>query len=158
MLNSSGTGRINYAEVLHAIGGFIDQNNIKEVTLIEVTEGFLLRGVGYSTERSGFQTVMQQYLFTDEDIAQIVEEAYQRQRAQAGQTTGGLRTGPTTTGNLPTGPMGPTNLPPGPSNLPPGPSPLPPGPATMPQRPNTLPPGPGNLPPGPGQNNPQGQG
>src|SRR5438270_81728 len=113
MLNSSGTGRINYAEVLHAIGGFIDQNNIKEVSLIEVKEGFLLRGIAFSTERSGFQTVTQQYLFTDDDIAQIVEEAYQRQSAHAAaQAQPGMPPGGQSTGGLPTGPMGPANLPP----------------------------------------------
>jgi hypothetical protein len=141
MLNYSGTGRINYAEVLHSIGYFIDQNNIKEVVLLEVKEGFLLKGIAHSEDRGGFTALTQEYLFTHEDIAQIVEATYQRQQTQGGPSPATPPQGAPPQGNMPPGGAPPSTLPPGPSTLPPGPS--------------TLPPGPGTLPPGPGQGNPQ---
>jgi hypothetical protein len=121
--------------------------------LVEVKEGFLLRGIAHTEDRSGFQALMQEFLFTDEDIAQIVETNYQRQHAQSsaqgGPPQGTPSQAPPAQGNMPPGGAPPSTLPPGPSTLPPGPSSLPSGPSN-------LPPGPGTLPPGPGQGNPQG--
>ena len=82
MLNYTGTGRTDYEEVFRALGLFIDQNNLKEVVIPELKEGFLLKGLAFSAERSGFQTISQSYLFTDQDIEKLVEAAFQ-QRGQA---------------------------------------------------------------------------
>src|SRR3954451_1188520 len=78
MLNYTGTGRGDYEDVLRAIGHFIDEHNFKEVCIIELEEGILVRGLVYTANRQGFRTISEAYLFTNEDIAQILEEAYQR--------------------------------------------------------------------------------
>ena len=46
----------------------------------------LVRGLVYTANRQGFRTISEAYLFTNEDIDHILEEAYQRR----GKTHGKL--------------------------------------------------------------------
>lgn len=85
MLNYTGTGRVDYEEALRAIGRFIDESNMKEICIVELKEGMLVRGLSYSAERSGFQTISESFLFTNEDIEQAIEEGYKRR--QEGRNT-----------------------------------------------------------------------
>jgi hypothetical protein len=78
MLNYSGSGRVDYEDVLRAIGHFIDEHNFKEICIIELEEGILVRGLVYSAQRAGARTISEAYLFTNEDIDRILEEAYKR--------------------------------------------------------------------------------
>ncbi len=91
MLNYSGSGRVDYEDVLRAIGHFIDEHSFKEVCIIELEEGILVRGLVYSAHRAGARTISEAYLFTNEDIDRILEEAYKRRssgkRAEAVQPT-----------------------------------------------------------------------
>ncbi|MEA2575491.1 MAG: hypothetical protein QOH93_2789, partial [Chloroflexia bacterium] len=58
MMDFSGTTRVDYEDILRAVGYFIDQNNIKEVCIIELNEGVLVRGIRYTTDKtSGYQTI-----------------------------------------------------------------------------------------------------
>jgi hypothetical protein len=89
MLNYTGTGRVDYEDVLRAIGHFIGEHNFKEVCIIELEEGILVRGLVYTANRQGFRTISEAYLFTNEDIDHILEEAYQRRgKGRAGATPG----------------------------------------------------------------------
>lgn len=87
MMDYSGTNRVDYEDVLRAIGFFVDQNNIKEVCIIELKEGILVRGVSYTAERSGYQTISETFLFTNEDLEKILEDAYKR---RLGPVKGGI--------------------------------------------------------------------
>jgi len=85
MLNYTGTGRVDYEEVLRSIGRFIDENNIKEICIVELKEGILVRGLAYTADRSGYQTISESYLFTNEDIEKAVEEGYSHRNEGQGQ-------------------------------------------------------------------------
>src|SRR6476660_10173050 len=76
MLNYTGTGRMDYEDVLRAIGHFIDEHNFKEVCIIELEEGILVRGLVYTANSQGFRTISEAYLFTNEDLDHILEAAY----------------------------------------------------------------------------------
>ena len=80
MLNYSGSGRVDYEDVLRAIGHFIDEHSFKEVCIIELEEGILVRGLVYSAHRAGARTISEAYLFTNEDIDRILEEAYAQEQ------------------------------------------------------------------------------
>ena len=83
MLDSTGTGRIEYEDVLRALGYFIDQNNLSEICIVELREGILVRGIAKIANRGGLQTMSESFLFTNEDIERIVNEAHaRRQQAQ----------------------------------------------------------------------------
>jgi hypothetical protein len=80
MLDSAGLGRIDYEDVMRALGYFIDQNNLSEICLVELREGFLLRGISRTVKGSGYQSISESYLFTNEDIERIVNESYERRK------------------------------------------------------------------------------
>lgn len=81
MLDSTGNGRIEYEDVMRALGYFIDQNNLSEVCLVELREGILVRGIARVANRSGYQMMSESFLFTNEDLERIVNEAYERRKA-----------------------------------------------------------------------------
>ncbi|HEX9988970.1 MAG TPA: hypothetical protein VGE45_10905 [Chloroflexia bacterium] len=86
MLDQTGNFRMEYEDVFRAIGYFIDHNNMKEVCIIELQEGILVRGLRYTAERGGYHTISESFLFTNQDLENIVNEAYERRnQAQAAQ-------------------------------------------------------------------------
>ncbi|HET6261012.1 MAG TPA: hypothetical protein VFG99_02095 [Chloroflexia bacterium] len=86
MLDQTGNFRMEYEDVFRAIGYFIDQNSMKEVCIIELQEGILVRGLRYTAERGGYHTISESFLFTNQDLENIVNEAYERRnQAQANQ-------------------------------------------------------------------------
>ncbi len=84
MMDISGITRFEYEDVFRAIGYFIDQNNIKEVCVVDLKEGLLVRGMRLTSEHSGYQMISETFLFTNEDLEQIVEDAYKRRTSNKG--------------------------------------------------------------------------
>jgi hypothetical protein len=78
MLDASGRYRFRYEDVLRALGNYIDENHFKDVTVLETPEGFLIKGQTLEETASGWATNPQTYLFTNEDLDAILEEAYKR--------------------------------------------------------------------------------
>jgi hypothetical protein len=78
MMDQTGTFRFEYEDVMRALGYFIDQNSLREICIVELKEGILLRGTSHTANRSGFLSMSESYLFTNEDLERIIEEAYER--------------------------------------------------------------------------------
>ena len=78
MLDASGTSRMDYEEVLRTIGHYIDENNLKEICIIELKEGLLVRGLQFRPTTGALQMMSESVLFTNEDIEKLIEDAYQR--------------------------------------------------------------------------------
>jgi hypothetical protein len=92
MSDQSGISSVPYEEIMQAIGYFIDRNSLREITLVELREGILVRGISYTAERSGYQTMSQSYLFTHEDLERIVNENDERRKqAQAAAVAAALQ-------------------------------------------------------------------
>jgi hypothetical protein len=81
MLDASGRYRMRYEDVFRALGHYIDSNGFKDIVIVEVPEGFLIKGQILQETGAGFMTVPQTYLFTNEDIDVILEDASRRRRA-----------------------------------------------------------------------------
>jgi hypothetical protein len=96
MMDQTGTHRFEYEDVMRALGYFIDQNNLREICIVELREGILLRGVSFTANRSGYQTLSESYLFTNDDLERIIEESYERRgmtmRPSTGETGGQAQT------------------------------------------------------------------
>ncbi|HYP20334.1 MAG TPA: hypothetical protein VEY08_09685 [Chloroflexia bacterium] len=85
MMDYSGTTRVDYEDILRAVGYFIDQNNLKEVCIIELNEGVLVRGIRYTADpKAGYQTISESFLFTNEDLEKLLEDAYKRRQPGKG--------------------------------------------------------------------------
>ncbi len=83
MLDSSGRYRMRYEDAFRALGHYIDTNRFKDVVVVEVPEGFLIKGQVVQDTGGGFATVPQTYLFTNEDIDLILEDAAKRRRTSS---------------------------------------------------------------------------
>ena len=74
-----GSPRQDWEEVLRSIGAFADREVLKELLLLELDGGFILQGLalpqsGMWSESSG-SLAKRTYELTDEQIAQLIEEA-----------------------------------------------------------------------------------
>jgi hypothetical protein len=127
MLDQTGMHRFEYEDVMRALGYFIDQNNLREVCIVELREGILLRGTSFTANRSGYQTLSESYLFTNEDLERIIEESYERRgmtmRSTSGADTQGNVANPGVIQPLPSQAPAPVQAPGQPQ---PPPAPMPP--------------------------------
>lgn len=78
-----GSPRQDYEEVLRSMGAFLDQRGMRDVLLVEASDGFILQGLtvegeaGTWSESAGHQ-VKETLTFLDDDIARFMEEALAR--------------------------------------------------------------------------------
>jgi hypothetical protein len=85
-----GSPRQDWEEVLRAIGAFADREQLKELLLLELDEGFLLQGLalppqGMDSDTFGSLT-KRTYELLDDQIAQLMDEA-EAHRGTADETT-----------------------------------------------------------------------
>lgn len=80
MLDASRRYRFRYEDVFRALGNYIDANHFKDVTILETTEGFLIKGQVVREHAAGTASEPQTYLFTNDDLDAILEEAYGRRQ------------------------------------------------------------------------------
>lgn len=78
MLDSSGSYRLRYEDMFRALGNYIDANHFKDVTILETEEGFLIKGQVIREHAAGLLSEPRTYLFTNDDLDAILEEAYRR--------------------------------------------------------------------------------
>ncbi len=78
-----GLAQTDYQDVLRALGRFIDLNQYVDIRIIETEEGLIFQG--RPSLRSGrvrpgpqFET----FLITDDDIRQLLQDAYQQRGKQ----------------------------------------------------------------------------
>jgi len=82
MLDHTGRYRVRYEDALRALGHYLDQHRFTRILLVETPEGFLLKGYVVSDDREGTMHLSPEtYLFTNEDIDILLEQAYARRRS-----------------------------------------------------------------------------
>lgn len=81
MLDASGRYRFRYEDVFRALGNYIDANHFKDVTILETTQGFLIQGQVIQEHAAGITSEPRSYLFTNDDVDAILEEAYGRRKS-----------------------------------------------------------------------------
>lgn len=69
-----------YEDVFGALENYIDANTFTDVTIVETTEGFLIKGQMIRECSAGPATESQAHLFTDEGLNDILEVAYGQRR------------------------------------------------------------------------------
>jgi hypothetical protein len=78
MLDASGRYRFRYEDVFRALGNYVDGNKFKDVTIVETAEGFLIKGQVVEETSDGWTSSPATYLFTNDDLDAILEQAYNR--------------------------------------------------------------------------------
>ena len=93
-----GAPRQNYEDILRSMGAILDQRGMREVTVAETDDGFMLQGLAVETgedkswgDPSARQTKETFYL-RDDDIARLMDEAVARRQGRAPQPPPGAQT------------------------------------------------------------------
>lgn len=69
-----GGPRQDYEEALRSIGAFLDQRGMREVLMLETSEGFVVQGLAPGTVAKETLT------FFEDDVARFIDEAYSQRR------------------------------------------------------------------------------
>ncbi|HEX5166844.1 MAG TPA: hypothetical protein VFV93_15675 [Thermomicrobiales bacterium] len=78
MLDASGLYRIRYGDIFRAVGHFLDTSLFRDLTLVETQDGFIVKGGTIRTGDTGTGFVPQSYLFTDQDLDTLLDQAIER--------------------------------------------------------------------------------
>jgi hypothetical protein len=78
VLEASGRYRIRYGDIFRAVGHFLDTSLFRDLTLVETQEGFIVKGGTIRTSDNGTSFVPQSYLFTDDDLETLLDQAVER--------------------------------------------------------------------------------
>ena len=78
MLDASGRYRIRYGDIFRAVGRFLDTTLFRDLTLVETQEGFIVKGGTIRAGETGTAFVPQSYLFTDDDLETLLDQAVER--------------------------------------------------------------------------------
>jgi hypothetical protein len=84
MLDHSGTARVRYEDAFRAVGNYLDQNRFTQVVIVETPQGFLIKGQIAADESVSERrfSYPETYLFSNEDIDNLLESAYERRRSR----------------------------------------------------------------------------
>jgi len=81
-----GAPRQNYEEVLRSVGAMLDQRGMREVTLAETDDGFLLQGLAVTPGEDrqwndpGARLAKETFYLREDDIARFMDEALARRQ------------------------------------------------------------------------------
>ncbi len=64
-----------YQEVLRTVGAFLEENNFRDIRIVETEDGLIVQGRTVSLDS---ESVSETYLLTVEDIHAMLKEAYQK--------------------------------------------------------------------------------
>jgi len=85
-----GAPRQNYSEVLRSIGAVLDQRGLREITLNETDDGFIVQGLALMPDEErpwndpAAQLRKETFVLREDDIARFMEEAIGRRQERRG--------------------------------------------------------------------------
>jgi hypothetical protein len=75
--------RIDYPELLRALGNFIQQQHLSEVNLLEFDRGWVISGLTYQSTAQGFIRIPADFVLSHDEVRKMVQDLTdQRQREQ----------------------------------------------------------------------------
>jgi hypothetical protein len=75
--------RVDYPELLRALGHFIQREHLNEVSILEFDRGWMIAGLTYQTTAQGFVRIPADFVLSHEEVRKLLHElADQRQTEQ----------------------------------------------------------------------------
>jgi hypothetical protein len=75
--------RVDYPELLRALGHFIQRSHLSEVSIIEFDRGWVIAGLTFKSTAQGFIRIPADFVLSHEDVRKLVQDLRdQRQPAQ----------------------------------------------------------------------------
>jgi len=73
--------RIDYPELLRALGHFIQREHLSEISILEFDRGWVIAGLTYKSTAHGFIRVPADYVLSHDEVRKMIQELQdQRQR------------------------------------------------------------------------------
>ena len=82
--------RIDYPELLRALGHFIQREHLSEVSIIEFDRGWVITGLTFKSTAQGFIRIPADFVLSHDEVRKMIHEL-QEQRQRATQTKRGWR-------------------------------------------------------------------
>lgn len=83
--------RSDYPELLRAIGQFIQQESLSEVSLLEFDRGWVVTGLTYKATAQGFIRVPVDFVLSHDDVREMIQTMIKRRRPVEPTKRGWLR-------------------------------------------------------------------
>ena len=83
--------RSDYPEIMRAIGQFIQQESLSEVSLLEFDRGWVVTGLTYKATAQGFIRVPVDFVLSHDDIREMIQTMSKRRRPVEPTKRGWLR-------------------------------------------------------------------
>jgi hypothetical protein len=75
--------RIDYPELLRALGHFIQREHLSEVSIVEFDRGWVITGLTFKSTAQGFIRVPADFVLSHDEVRKIIQDLQdQRQREQ----------------------------------------------------------------------------
>jgi hypothetical protein len=90
-----GAPRHNYQDILRSVGAILDERGMREITLAETDDGFMVQGLVISEGENrswndpGARQAKETFHLRDDDIARLMDEAVARRKGRAPLPAGG---------------------------------------------------------------------
>jgi len=82
----AGLSTTDYQDILRAVGLYVDEMGFHAIRILEVDDGIVIQGLpSRDADRPG--TTFETLLLTDDDLREILVQAYQRRERDKRQTT-----------------------------------------------------------------------
>jgi hypothetical protein len=72
---------VEYQEILRALGYFVQQQHMSEVTISEFERGWIVAGLTYKTTPQGFLRVPIDFVVSHDELRKLVQEMREQRRA-----------------------------------------------------------------------------
>jgi hypothetical protein len=72
---------VEYQEILRALGYFVQQQHMSEVTLTEFDRGWIVAGLTYKSTTQGFLRIPIDFVVSHEELRNLVHEMRDQRRA-----------------------------------------------------------------------------
>jgi len=66
--------RIDYPELLRALGHFIQQQHLSEVNLLEFDRGWVISGLTYQSTAQGFIRIPADFVLSHDEVRKMVQD------------------------------------------------------------------------------------
>jgi hypothetical protein len=82
--------RVDYPELLRALGHFIQREHLSEVSIVEFDRGWVIAGLTYKSTAQGFIRVPADFVISHDEVRNMIQDL-QDQRQHEAQTKRGWR-------------------------------------------------------------------
>ena len=83
--------RIDYPELLRALGHFIQQEHLTEVSILEFDRGWVITGLTYKSTAQGFIRIPADFVLSHEEVRKMVKDLMDQRRRDQQPKRGWLR-------------------------------------------------------------------